>query len=491
MEKQMIDTTHIDLLSLVRVPMQHISGNEYAGPCPFCDGGNDRFRIWIAGSDRHAPGYWCRQCEKRGRDAIDFIRQRDGVGFGEALRTLNLDSNKPNERVEPDPQPPRTVEAPPTMWQDRMSRFIAWSRDAQQCYHVDDYMHHCKPMQWLQWRGLSLDTLNAARIGYNPHDWRLYRTACGLEAEAEKTKLTLPRGIVFPYIVDGTIWKLSIRKPITGHGKYHHVAGSANAPYGVDWLEPGKPAILVEGPMDALSVWQAAGDLITPLAVGTTGAQRFTWLCRIARSGRVLIAMDADGKGERAVSYWQDALGEQARVWQPLWGDPSQMLQDGADLRQWIAGGLEERTQVQGVDLTARNDNTDHHTLVTHIRHLWRAERDAGHYNPSDELATDLDASSFDMLTALAETIQARLRKAQSTPAVSTTPPHLADGWQWRHYRTGCYQAHHAEHGETSIWSELQRCLNDVQRRTPKAVHVSKRVPTSGPMFDELFEERG
>src|SRR5450432_3998626 len=59
------------------------NGGEYAGPCPFC-GGKDRFRVW-PNSER--PGFWCRGCGKRG-DAIQYLRERDGLTFHEAQAQL-------------------------------------------------------------------------------------------------------------------------------------------------------------------------------------------------------------------------------------------------------------------------------------------------------------------------------------------------------------------------------------------------------------------
>src|SRR5712692_6483988 len=58
-------------------------GGEYAGPCPFC-GGKDRFRCWPAKGRA-----WCRQCGWKG-DAIQLLRDRDGLSFTEAKRALGL-----------------------------------------------------------------------------------------------------------------------------------------------------------------------------------------------------------------------------------------------------------------------------------------------------------------------------------------------------------------------------------------------------------------
>lgn len=63
------------------------NGGEYAGPCPFC-GGEDRFRVWPKRNSM-----WCRQCDYSG-DLIDYIQERDGVGFVEACEKLGLDPDR-------------------------------------------------------------------------------------------------------------------------------------------------------------------------------------------------------------------------------------------------------------------------------------------------------------------------------------------------------------------------------------------------------------
>ncbi len=80
-------------------------------------------------------------------------------------------------------------------------------------------------------------------------------------------------GIVIPWYVDGAVWKLTIRRP-SGTPRYVTVTGSANVLYNVDALQPGRVAVLVEGPFDVLAVEQAAGDLVASVASGTTGARR-------------------------------------------------------------------------------------------------------------------------------------------------------------------------------------------------------------------------
>ena len=174
-------------------------------------------------------------------------------------------------------------------------------------------------------------------------------------------RVWLPRGIVIPWAIAGAIWKVNIRRPIpyptqtpppplaagpcnlSPPPKYIQAAGGANGLYAADELIPGRPAIVVEGELDALVVWQAAGDLTTAVATGSTsGARGMRWIVRLALGNPILVATDNDGatKGEQAARYWLDALGPSARRWRPYLKDPSDMARANLDLRAWIETGL-------------------------------------------------------------------------------------------------------------------------------------------------------
>lgn len=56
---------------------------ELCGPCPWC-GGKDRFTLFAGQGNNGLGRFWCRQCG-RGGDAIQFVREMEGVGFKEAV----------------------------------------------------------------------------------------------------------------------------------------------------------------------------------------------------------------------------------------------------------------------------------------------------------------------------------------------------------------------------------------------------------------------
>lgn len=247
-------------------------GGEYAGPCPWC-GGRDRFRVW---PNANKPGYWCRQCGKKG-DAIQYLRDRDGLGYREACERLHLLPRAMPTRRPPTP-PPATV-APSSLWQAR-ARELVEEGEARMWTPAG-----AKALAYLHTRGFTEATLREAHVGYHPCNGYEAPERWGMPAGHKA--VWIPRRILLPCFVRGEIWKVWVRRP-TGEPKYVALAGSRNALYGADTVQPGHLAMLVEGIFDALAIRQAAGDLVAGVAK-----------------------------------------------------DPAEMLQAGVDLRGWVQAGLQ------------------------------------------------------------------------------------------------------------------------------------------------------
>ena len=128
------------------------------------------------------------------------------------------------------------------------------------------------------------------------------------------------------------------------------VAGGSNGLYLADILKRRKRAhtILVEGELDALSIFQTCRDLVHVVATGTTqGGHLPRWLSLLAQQEKVFVAFDAEDKGDIAAKWWLSRLPNARRL-RPWWHDANQMLQDGANLRDWICTGIEETRRYHG-----------------------------------------------------------------------------------------------------------------------------------------------
>ena len=329
------------------------AGKQYNGPCPWCgDDGKgskaDRFIIWP-----EEGRYLCRRCDKKGDD-IQFIREYKRIDYIEACEYLKKgtniihhnhhnhhdNNNHHNHHNHEDPLIP-----PSSAWLES-----GWP-----------FLTHCqgqlwgdaggRALTWLQGRGLSDATIRSAGLGYNDHDHYTERTAWGLAPEilpnGKPKGVWLPRGVVIPWLVDGELWGLRIRRPV-GDPKYYLIpGGQAGALYNADQIAPGRPAVIVEGELDALTICQAQHIAV---ATGSThGARRAKWIARLAAAAAVLVAYDNDDPGNQAATYWLEVLPN-AKRWRPYWNDANQMQQDGADVGAWIAAGV--GITDPGIDLT-------------------------------------------------------------------------------------------------------------------------------------------
>lgn len=343
-----IDLSHVDLLALIGADVRlkwvaRTGGDEYAGACPFC-GGVDRFRVWPNGSPAR---YWCRDCDATG-DAINYVRARRGLSFADALAELRVD-RPALERATPAEAAPTPLCVPPPLEWQHGAATVVWEA-FRALWRPEGAAMRAYLMNT---RRLTAQTLHEAAIGCNPADRYLPADLFGLERDEP---VYLPRGIVIPWFgEDGeSIWRVQIRRPLsaaqiaTGVPKLLQIPGGANGLYNVEALRADRPAMILEGELNVLTVQQEAGDLITPVGTGTTSwARDMRWLMRVGACPAVLQAFDADDdpkKGDKGAAWWIDALGSLALRWRPWGDDPNAMLQAGADVRVWVQAGLEAAT---------------------------------------------------------------------------------------------------------------------------------------------------
>ena len=208
-------------------------------------------------------------------------------------------------------------------------------------------------MAYLHGRGLHDDTIQAHGIGYQPKDIYEDRALWGLPTGPEAKAVWLPRGIVIPWQIGDGLWRINIRRPVTaqqieaGEPKYIGPPGFANALYNADAVAEGKPVLLVEGEIDAMTAIQEAPDLVAPVATGSTaGGRREPWICRLAAAPCVLLAFDCDtnGAGDSAAAWWLQALPNAVR-WRPLLHDVNAMHVRGVSVRTWAAAGIDYALQ--------------------------------------------------------------------------------------------------------------------------------------------------
>jgi hypothetical protein len=299
----------------------------------------------------YADGWVDRATGERG-DLVALVQRLLNMSFGEAVQYLaGLAGGSVAPRRVPfraSNQPPATrSEPPPRTWQQAALAEVArWER----------YLWSARPdaqraLAYLRdVRGLLDETIRAARLGYNPRwsktSWR----------QADGRYAHLAPGIVIPWTVAGALWAVKVRcivgnlaealgrdpEQLRGEEspKYLNLAdgNQAGALYNADALQPGKPALLVEGEFDVLLAGQLASELVTPVTVGSASyALGQRWRDQVQACGRVLSALDNDEAGQKGTARLAALLGSQHRAVKiPSGKDLTDFVLGGGELRAWL-----------------------------------------------------------------------------------------------------------------------------------------------------------
>lgn len=330
-------------VQLKKVASTH--GGEWHGPCPSC-GGTDRFHVWPEQNEGQG-GYWCRACGKAG-DAIQFLRDFDGKTFQEACAFLNIHIEEKDYRP---PAPKRKPEfhpvehkSPAELWQDRAEKFVSWAQEQLQ--------KNKQVLEWLAARGINQESVEYSRLGWNPgengKDIYRPRKAWGLpEIKNENGKqkaIWIPVGLVIPYIIDGIIYRIRIRRPEDQRTEdsplpYYIFPGSSMATMiiGVER----RAFVIVESELDAIAA-AGASDLAGSVATGSSHAKPDKETYEILKGAvQILNALDYDTAGSNAMKWWDEQFPETCRRWPvPQGKDPGEAYKMGTDLNLWIKAGL-------------------------------------------------------------------------------------------------------------------------------------------------------
>ncbi len=173
----------MDLLDLLRVDgivMKKVATTkgEWAGACPLCREGKDRFRVWMADGGR----WWCRICRKSG-DIVQYLIEVRGLSYPEACHILGIEMGKrsTSSRTHHGDRPefvPREIYPPSPLWQQRAAAFLAGAVRILQAEPGSDawkILHRrC---------GLTDETIALAGLGWNTIDDYDDRERWGLPPE--------------------------------------------------------------------------------------------------------------------------------------------------------------------------------------------------------------------------------------------------------------------------------------------------------------------
>lgn len=237
----------VDLMSLVGVELKKIantSGGEYVSSCLFC-GGEDRFHV----QPHHKSGgrWFCRQCtgdpESAGwRDVFDFVMQRDGIGFADAYELL--------ADLPPTPRAPAKPCQSKADWQSLRWQDRAWT-DIKQAIWT---LNHANAGE------TSRTYLTDRRI--EPAVWQAWQLG---HAKVWNPMLCQRMSaIVLPWHDDQTVNAVQYRFTQTDlpkKARFGQKPGGNRMLFGLHLLQGQQQLVLIEGELNAVSIWQVSDNL--------------------------------------------------------------------------------------------------------------------------------------------------------------------------------------------------------------------------------------
>ena len=179
-------------------------------------------------------------------DASSLIQLVYGCNFETSLDYLRDLNHLP--RIEVAHNPKDTHELPLDKWQSAMFRFVEEAHKR--------LLKTPEALEYLYRRGLTDETINASKMGYNPN-WieTGYRDEQGMVKAAP--------GWVIPWMVDNILYAVRIRThdEDTHLDKYLNIRGSkpASGLFTANNIEADKPVLMLEGEFDALLAYQELG----------------------------------------------------------------------------------------------------------------------------------------------------------------------------------------------------------------------------------------
>lgn len=243
--------------------------------------------------------------------------------------------------------PPDTP--PGSAWQERAWEIVQhaqaalWGEAGQEPVSWEDRdprsggkeLHTLSALDWLKERGFTEDTLRIWHIGYVPMTWCDPPEKWGVRGKA----VWISQGILIPSMLADQVWYLKIRRP-NGHPKYIQVRHSQPALYMAQTLEFHESVVFCEGELDALLLWQEAGDLTAVVTLGSAGTSlsTITWGFHLLNTRTRYLAYDADEAGETGGGKlaWLNTQRLEIPRLRPFDKDLTDYYRSGGSLRSWM-----------------------------------------------------------------------------------------------------------------------------------------------------------
>jgi len=289
------------------------NNGEYSGPCPFCKEGVDRFGVTPSPSNSPFGLYYCRQCKKGGK-----IQDLVGYLNGNASRLPKNEfysgfSSKEQGRTDKT----NSKKAPPSKeWQKTLKA------------KVSQFFDNIAVEEVFSRRGINGTTVKELRLGYNSIDKPI---------KCQGETVTFSEGMILTVYRGDDLYSVQFRKWLNGSG-YYYFKGSVPVPYHYTKLQKIEaPVIIVESALDAIVLYQEAGDLVHAVALGSAQAKPDAYLkALLSKATAIFVCMDYDDTGFEAAGWWQENYPVAKICYCPKGKDVGDYHLGGGSVRQWV-----------------------------------------------------------------------------------------------------------------------------------------------------------
>ena len=332
-----------DLIALIEQdlgPPVRQSGRWWWWRCPFHSDGQERTPSLAVTPDNGKWKCFGGSCGLSG-NAIDWMMRRRSLSFLEACSELGgMDLPECSGVVDRDIA--MRNDPPGEQWQTRAADLVG---ECQQHLWREE---GATALAYLRTRGLMDETIIDYGLGFQPRashyeklpDW-------GLEApdDGRRHAMWIPRGISLPcYNAQGEeLMYVKFRRSPTEYrrdrmGKYIKLKGSTTGLFGADLVAGRETLIIEEGELNAMTLYQEAGDLVDVVSTGSASIRAETlwpWKDILLMAQTILVRWDPDAE-EKATDFVHALSRRARRIQVPAKEDTNAFHQSGGRVRDWI-----------------------------------------------------------------------------------------------------------------------------------------------------------
>ena len=244
------NSVDVSALAGTIVNLQRASAKEQKGPCPKC-GGDDRFhcqREW----------FFCRKCHPQRGDVFEFVGWYLGLGFQDAYDHVRMQVDLPSASVQIATRISNATSRWDTPdWQADAQKLVA--RAEKQLFLPQGAIG----LEYLGHRGFTEETCRVWHLGFDPNYQRSY------SQDGKWVKENLGPAITLPWMEGHSVRAVQYRFINKSKYRYWQKSGGDRTVFGLPLLGDRETLVICEGELNAISIWQAAHDLVDVVSFGS------------------------------------------------------------------------------------------------------------------------------------------------------------------------------------------------------------------------------